>query len=80
MSDIPVLTNYSAVYFFEIPQELNPCLPQLEKISKTDSNHGIDQGWIKLCLNNMIAGEYGVKTLPRIMWIMKQWTLKDLHH
>ena len=78
MSDIP--TKGGLLHLFEIPKELNPKLPPIEQIKKDDSNHGIDKNWMKVCINYFNQNEWGVKHLPRIFWVMKSWTLKELHH
>jgi hypothetical protein len=38
--------------FFQIPSELNPKLPPIEEISKTDSNMGISTDWVKIVVHS----------------------------
>lgn len=36
---------------YEIPTELSPQLPALDLVGLDDSNHGIDNNWVKVCVN-----------------------------
>lgn len=38
--------------FFQIPKSLNPKLPPIEEISKTDSNMGISTDWVKIVIHS----------------------------
>jgi len=69
----------SIILLFEIPKELKPKLPPLEQIRKDDSNHGISEEWCKVCVNVFKTGE-GLFNLPRIIWVKKSWTLKEVHY
>jgi hypothetical protein len=63
---------------YEIPPVLSPQLPPLTKISKTDSNHGIDSDWCKIAVHFLKDVDFF--NLPRVFWAKKSWTLKELHH
>lgn len=60
---------------YESPEALKPKLPPVTQISKTDSNMGIAEPWIKVVLHTLKDGSYGYFNLPRILWIRKDWTL-----
>jgi hypothetical protein len=64
--------------FFQLPEELKPSLPPIEEISKTDSNMGIDNAWVKVVLHSYCG--YEKFNLPRVLWIRKEWKLKQLHY
>ena len=44
-------SNKGVLLLFEIPKELNPKLPPITQIKKDDSNYGIDQDWVKICVH-----------------------------
>lgn len=62
---------------FEIPKNLNPCLPSIETIKKDDSNNGLDQDWCKIFYHIFKDGT--LLNLPRLFYAKKSWTLKELH-
>ena len=65
------------ILLFEIPKVLNPLLLPLEQTRKDDSNYGIDQSWMKMCIN--VYKDNKLLNLPRFLWVNKSWTLKELH-
>jgi len=40
---------------------------------------GIDDVWTKVVLHQLKEGATGHFNLPRVLWIRKDWTLKQLH-
>jgi hypothetical protein len=73
------------VVFFELPPQLKDVkFPAL--VDKRDSNNGAPANWTRLnCLMSRWAKMYsGYKLckkgiLPRVFWVQKEWTFKDLH-
>ena len=63
--------------FFQMPKELNPKLPPIEEISRTDSNMGVGSDWVKIVVHSFQG--YEKFNLPRVIWVRKDWTLKELH-
>jgi hypothetical protein len=63
--------------FFQMPKELNPQLPPIEEISRTDSNMGVGPDWVKIVVHSF--QRYEKFNLPRVIWVRKEWTLKELH-
>lgn len=63
--------------FFQLPMSLNPRLPPIEEISRTDSNMGVGPDWVKVCVHSF--QRYEKFNLPRVIWVKKEWTLKELH-
>lgn len=72
---------------YEIPPELNPRLPSQDLSTKSDSNNGISEDWTKTVTymmmgqKNQYSSYMSIKTnnIPRIIWINKRWTLKQVH-
>ena len=60
-----------------MPKELNPKLPPIEEISKTDSNMGLSADWVKIVVHSFQG--YEKFNLPRVIWARKDWSLKQLH-
>ena len=69
--------NKGVCLLFEIPKELNPKLPPITLIKKDDSNYGIDQDWVKICVH--MIKDNAPLNLARFVWARKSWTLKQLH-
>lgn len=46
--------------------------------SETDDNYGIDPDYIKMSVNVM-QDLKGVVNIPRMLWVHKDWTLRELH-
>ena len=70
--------------FYEVDRSLKPSMPQT--MDKADSNHGIDSNYTRLVLNmcQLVKSPYSDSfskeaTLPRLLWVDKRWTLKELH-
>ena len=34
-----------------LPSELNPAMPTVDEITPDDSNNGIENSWVKICVN-----------------------------
>ena len=64
---------------YEVPKTLKPMLPSLELIDKFDSNYGIDKNWVKLVIHIQKDHSVGHFNLPRVLWVRKDWTLKQMH-
>ena len=64
---------------YEIPSELNPSMPTVDEITPDDSNNGIDNSWVKICVN-VFKQDRGLQNLTRFLWAQKDWTLKELHY
>lgn len=69
---------------YQVPPQLNPQLPATPSFN--DSNNGVGEEWTKLVLHvkqfskakfssNLTKDSF----LPRMMWVNKSWTIKDLH-
>ena len=70
--------NQGVLLLFEIPEELKPNIPSIDKVKKDDSNYGIDQEWVKVCIH-IFRDQTGLLNLPRFIWVNKNWSLKELH-
>jgi len=62
---------------FEIPKNLKPKMPPITQIKKDDSNYGIDPDYTKVCVH--VWKDNYLLNLPRIIWVRKSWTLRQLH-
>ena len=69
---------------YEVRPDLKTGMPDMP--DKTDSNNGISSDWTRLIVNMcyLNPGSYSYsqkqkKSLPRLMWINKNWNMKQLH-
>jgi hypothetical protein len=53
-------------------------LPPPDKISKTDSNYGINHDMVKMVMHIQLD-KFKEISLPRVIWVNKHSSLKDLH-
>ena len=72
---------------YEVKPEIKGELPSVT--DKVDSNNGVSSDWTRLIINmctlekqsNYYGNKYRQKkTLPRMLWINKSWTLEKLHY
>ena len=73
-----VSNRQGVLLFFEISGSLNPKMLAYEKIDAFDSNNGVDPMWVKVCIHQLKEG-FGHFNLPRVVWVRKDWSLKELH-
>lgn len=48
-------------------------------MDKYDSNYGIDSAWTKIVIHIYKDDAVGLYNLPRVLWVRKDWNLKQLH-
>lgn len=77
IKELTTFQRGGVMLFFQMPKELNPQLPPIEEISRTDSNMGVGPDWVKIVLHSF--QRYEKFNLPRVIWVRKDWTLKELH-
>ena len=63
---------------YEIPKDLKPSLHDHHIQAKHDENYGIDANMIKVCIHTY-KEDNKLATLPRFIWVNKEWSLKELH-
>lgn len=63
---------------YQINPKLKPSLQNVMITSETDDNYGIDPDYVKMSVN-MMQDLKGVVNIPRVLWVHKDWTLKELH-
>lgn len=64
---------------YQLPSALKPQLPPPMQVNKYDSNYGIDNNWVKLTMHIQKDDTVGHFNLPRVVWVRKDWTLKEMH-
>ena len=87
VEDIADIRGQGSILLYQINPELNPQIPPIESVSKTDSNNGVSEEWTRIIINNLHAQKqqyssyitFKPNSIPRIMWIRKDWTMHQLH-
>lgn len=83
-SQILSLEGAGLPLLYQTPPALNTAMPAAPHLS--DNNNGVDLEWTKLALNIKQFQKLSYSNrltkdsfLPRMMWVRKDWTMKDLH-